>query len=145
MALTPTVSERDLAALRHQAAETSIKRRAAEARIPPEDAAAKLLRERRPDRPVPAEWEALLDALAETEAAPTQAPALAVRRLDTLLAVFKEAGIPRARLAETPLAERPEANGGAVELNLLEPETTRRSQLLQTLQKLGGTAPAKSD
>jgi uncharacterized protein involved in outer membrane biogenesis len=145
MALTPTVSERDLAVLRHQAAETSIKRRAAEARIPPEDAAAKLLRERRPDRPVPAEWEALLDALAETEAAPTQAPSLAVRRLDTLLAVFKEAGIPRARLAETPLAERPEANGGAVELNLLEPETTRRSQLLQTLQKLGGTAPAESD
>ena len=70
----------------------------------------------------------MLAALAETEASPAHAPALAARRLETLLALFKEAGVARARLVETPLAERPDATGGTIELNVLEPDRPRRSR-----------------
>ena len=99
---------------------------------------AQLFRERLPGRPVPAERAAMLAALAETVASPGLAPALAARRLETLRALFKEAGIARARLVETPLAERPDAAGGTIDLTVLEPDGPRRS-LLQKLRGLGGT------
>ncbi len=139
MALTPVVSERDLATMRRQAAEAGVERLAEGARLSPDAAAAQLLRERLPGRPVPPEREAMLAALADTEASPAHAPALAARRLETLLALFKEAGVARARLVETPLAERPDTTGGTIDLNVLEPDAPRRSQLLQTLRGLGGT------
>jgi Domain of Unknown Function (DUF748) len=139
MALTPVVSARDLATLRRQAAEAAIERLAGTARISPDAAAAQLLRERLPGRPVPPEREAMLAALAETEASPAHAPALAQRRLETLRALFKEAGTARARLVETPLAERPDAVEGTIDLTVLEPDVPRRSQLLQTLRGLGAT------
>jgi uncharacterized protein involved in outer membrane biogenesis len=137
MALTPVVSERDLATLKRQAAERAVERLAEADRLSPGAAAARLFRERLPGRPVPAEREAMLAALAETEASPALAPALAKLRLETLLALFKEAGIARARLVETPLAERPDTAGGTIDLNVLEPDAPRRSQLLQTLRGLG--------
>ena len=81
----------------------------------------------------------MLAALADTEASRPR-PALAARRLETLLALFKAAGVARARLVETPpLAERPDTTGGTIDLNVLEPDAPRRSQLLQTLRGLGGT------
>jgi hypothetical protein len=138
MALTPVVSERDLAALRQQAAEAAVERLAEGSRLSPDAATAQLFRERLPGRPVPAERAAILAALAGTEASPGLAPALAARRLETLRALFKEAGIARARLVETPLAERPDAAGGTIDLTVLEPDAPRRS-LLQKLRGLGGT------
>ena len=140
MGLVPVVSPRDLAALRRQAAEAAVERVAAGARISPETAAAKLFRERLPDRPVPVEAGATLDALADTEASPAHATALAARRLETLLAAFKEAGVARARLVEAPFVERADSTAGAIELSLLEPDRPRRSQFLQFLRGLGGTA-----
>jgi hypothetical protein len=94
---------------------------------------------------VPSEPGATLAALADTEASPAHAPALAQRRLETLLAAFKEAGIPQARLVESPLVERPDSTEGAIELNLLEPDRPRRSQLLQTLRGFGGTVAGESE
>jgi uncharacterized protein involved in outer membrane biogenesis len=139
MGLVPVVSERDLAMLRRQAAEAAVDRLVGGGRISAEAAAAQLFRERLPGRPVPSEPGATLAALADTEASPAHAPALAQRRLETLLAAFKEAGVPQARLVESPLVERPDSTEGAIELNLLEPDAPRRSQLLQTLRGLGGT------
>ncbi len=65
MALTPVVSGRDLATLRRRAAEAAVERLAGDARISREAAARRLLSERRPDRPVPIEPAATLDALAD--------------------------------------------------------------------------------
>ena len=84
-----------------------------------------------------------LAALADTEASPAHAPALAQRRLETLLAAFKQAGVPQARLVESALVARPDSTEGVIELNLLEPDRPRRSQLLQTLRGLGGTTPSE--
>ena len=137
MTLAPVVSERDLAALRRQAAEAAVDRLAAGARISPEAAAARLFRERLPDRPVPAEPGATLAALADTEASPAHAADLAARRLETLLAAFKEAGVSRAQLVEAPPVERPNLTAGAIELNLLEPDRPRRSQLVEFLRGFG--------
>ena len=55
-----------------------------------------IFRERLSGRSVPSEPGATLAALADTEASPAHAPALAQRRLETLLAAFKEAGVPSA-------------------------------------------------
>jgi hypothetical protein len=145
MGLVPVVSERDLAVLRRQAAEAAVDRLVGGGRISAEAAAAQLFRERLPGRPVPSEPGATLAALADTEASPAHAPALAQRRLETLLAAFKEAGIPQARLVESPLVERPDSTEGAIELNLLEPDRPRRSQLLQTLRGFGGTVAGESE
>jgi hypothetical protein len=123
MALTPVVSGRDLAALRRRAAEAAVERLAAAARISREAAATRLLRERLPDRQVPVEPAATLDALAETEASPAHAADLAARRVETLLAALKGAGVAPARLVDAPPVERPDSAEGAIELNLLEPET----------------------
>jgi Domain of Unknown Function (DUF748) len=138
MALTPVVSGRDLAALRRRAAEAAVERLAAAARISREAAATRLLRERLPDRPVPLEPAATLDALAETEASPAHAADLAARRLETLLAALKGAGVAPARLVDAPPVERPDSAEGAIELNLLEPETPRRLEFLRFLPGLGG-------
>jgi hypothetical protein len=127
MALTPVVSDRDLAVLRRRAAETAIERVASGGGVSAETAAAQLFRERLPGRLVPAEPEALLTALADTEASPAHAPALAARRLETLLTALKEAGVARARLVEAPPAERADSTAGMIELNVLEPDSSRRS------------------
>jgi hypothetical protein len=113
-------------------------RLAADARISREAAATRLFRERLPDRPVPLEPEATLDALADAEASPAHAPDLAARRLETLLAALKGAGVAPARLVDAPLAERRDSTEGAIELNLLEPDTPRRFELLRFLPGLGG-------
>ncbi len=122
MGLVPVVSERDLTVLRRQAAEAAVERLVGGGRISPEAAAAQLFRERLPGRPVPSEPGATLAALADTEASPAHAPALAQRRLETLVAAFKQAGVPQARLAESALVTRPDSTEGAIELNLLEPD-----------------------
>jgi Domain of Unknown Function (DUF748) len=141
MGLTPVVSAHDLGELRRRAAEAAVDRLAAEARIPRDQAATRLLRERRSDRPVPETPDDTLAALADTEASPALAPGLATRRLETVLALLQEAGVPPGRLVAAPLVERPDSTEGAVELALLEPDAPRRSQLLQFLRGLGGTAP----
>jgi hypothetical protein len=139
MTLTPVVSERDLAELRRQAAEAAVDRRAASAKVAREAAAAQLFRERFPDRPVASEPEALLVALAESEASPAHGAALAARRLATLRGVLQQAGIAPTRLIDAAPVERPTSTEGVIEPNLLEPEAPRRSQLLQLLERLGGT------
>ena len=143
MGLVPVVSERDLAVLRRKAADAAVERLVGGGRVSPEAAAAQLFRERLPGRPVPSEPGATLAALADTEASPAHAPALAQRRLETLVAALKQAGVPQARLVESALVARPDSTEGVIELNLLEPDRPRRSQLLQTLRGLGGTTPSE--
>ncbi len=143
MGLVPVVSERDLAVLRRKAAEAAVERLVGGGRVSPEAAAAQLFRERLPGRPVPSEPGATLAALADTEASPAHAPALAQRRLETLVAALKQAGVPQARLVESALVARPDSTEGVIELNLLEPDRPRRSELLQTLRGLGGTTPSE--
>jgi hypothetical protein len=126
MSLVPVVSERDLGVLRREAAEAAVERRAAGGRTSSEDAAAQLFRERLPGRPVPSEPGAVLAALVDTEASPAHASALARRRLETLLAALREAGVPQARLVAAPLVERRDSAEGAIALNLLEPDRPRR-------------------
>jgi hypothetical protein len=126
MSLVPVVSEQDLGVLRREAAEAAVERRAAGGRTSAEDAAARLFRERLPGRPVPSEPGAVLAALADTEASPAHAPALARRRLETLLAALGEAGVARGRLVEAPLVERRDSAAGAIALDLLEPDRPRR-------------------
>lgn len=145
MALTPVVSGRDLGELRRRAAEAAVERLAATARISPEAAATRLFRERLPDRQVPSEPEAVLAALADSEASPAHASTLAAQRVATLLAVLKEAGIAPARLVDTSVVERPDSTEGAIELNLVEPDAPRRSQLLQVLRRLGGTVTGAAE
>jgi uncharacterized protein DUF748 len=139
MTLTPVVSERDLGELRRQAATATVDRRATAAKVSREAATAQLFQERFPGRPVPAESEALLAALAESEASPALASALGAQRLATLRGVLQQAGVAPTRLVDASPVERPGSTEGAIEANLLEPEAPRRSQLMQLLQPLGGT------
>jgi hypothetical protein len=140
MALTPVVSGRDLAELRARAAATAVERMAAQGQVSREEAATRLFRERLPDRAIPEDLEATLDALTATEASPAHASELAARRREAVLAVLKQAGIPPSRLVDTPPAERQEPAAGVVALDLLEPDSPQRPQLLEFLRRLGGAA-----
>ena len=116
LALTPVVSARDIAELERKAAEKDDKRLA---------------------RATPAEGSALPRAVVADRAVPASAvPDLAKRRLETVRAAFKEAGVDSARFTETALAERttPETQ---IEIEVLEPEGERPSKVRQVLRRLG--------
>ena len=137
MALTPVVSGRDLATLRRRSAEAAVERLAGDARISREAAATRLLIERRPDRPVPVEPAATLNALARPRPRPPTRP-ISPRGAWRPCSLRSRAQIQPARLFDAPLVERPDSTEGAVELSLLEPDTPRRSEFLRLLPGLGG-------
>jgi hypothetical protein len=138
MKVAPVVSAGDLDVLRREARDAAVARTAAEARITLEEAATRLFRERLPDRPLPADPDPVLAALVDTEASPAHAPGLAARRLQTLRAALAEAGVPPARVLESPPAERPDPRAGTIELDVVEPESPRRAEIVEVLGRVGG-------
>jgi hypothetical protein len=144
MALTPVVSSRDLAEMRRPAVETAIERVAREARISSEDAAARLFKERFPQRPLPDTPDAIRAALVEGEPAPPAATvaALADKRVETVRDMVKKGGIDAARLPETKQVDRDPGSQELVKLDLVEPDSPRRSgrQAPEVLRRMTGAA-----
>jgi hypothetical protein len=140
MALAPVVSSRDREELGRQGVRASVDRLAREAQIPPDAAAARLFKQRFPDRQPPESADAIVDALAESP--PTLAAdvsALTARRLEAVRATLRQAGIDPKRLLETRSVDRQEAVEEGVELDLVEPESARRPGLVNLLRRLGAT------
>jgi hypothetical protein len=105
----------------------------------------RLFMQRMPDQPVPETPEATFEALLAREPGPTaEAVAkLADRRLETVRAPVKQAGIDAARLVETKTVQRAES-GSRIELEVLDPETPRPSKVRELLRRLG-VPPKGSD
>jgi len=140
MALAPVVSSRDREELWRLGVRASIDRLAREAQIEPKAAAARLFKQRFPDRLPPESDDGLLAALTESPPAlPAEASALAAGRLESVRTTLRQAGIDPARLLETKSAQRQEAVEEGIELALVEPEPARRPGLLNLLQRLGAT------
>jgi len=98
---TAVVSRRDVAALKRPDVDAVISKTAREARIPPEEAAARLFQERFPGRPLPESADAVRAALGENEVPPADAvSALADKRLEAVRATIKKTKIDAARLLE---------------------------------------------
>jgi hypothetical protein len=126
MGLTPVVSSEDVAALRRHALEADIERVTDEARISPDEAAARLYQERFRGRSLPDTAEAVRAALAEDEAiSPAAVRGLAAQRMEMVRAVVKQAGLDPGRLPEkAPLVQG--QGEGEVKLDVAEPESPRR-------------------
>jgi hypothetical protein len=140
LALRPVVSSRDLAELRRQAVDATIDRVAREARMSSEAAAVRLFEQRFPGRQPPPDPEAILAALVESEPARTaEASELRAQRVKAVRATVKQAGIDIGRLSQTKLVERQEAVEGEIEIEIVEPDSSRRSPLREFLGRLGGT------
>jgi hypothetical protein len=140
MALAPVVSSRDREELWRLGVRASIDRLAREAQIEPKAAAARLFKQRFPDRLPPESDDGLLAALTESPPAlPAEASALAAGRLESVRTTLRQAGIDPARLLETKSVQRQEAVEEGIELALVEPEPARRPGLLNLLQRLGAT------
>ena len=145
MALTPLVSSKDLDALRQGALDAAIGRVAHEAGSQKDAAAARLFRERFPDRPLPDTPDAVLAALRESEPIPAAAgQRLAEQRVESVRATFKSAGIDPARLPQTSRARAQDAVEGRVELDLGEPGNPGRAgaQVPDFPGAAPGTTPA---
>jgi hypothetical protein len=137
MALTPTISAQDIAALRRRTRDTAIDRLAREERLSHDQAAARLYA-RQFGRPAPEQPDATLAALLERVPPPTddEVRKLTAQRLEAVRATARNAGIDLARLAEARPAER-EAAEGQIALAVLEPEAPRPSKFREVLDKLG--------
>lgn len=115
LALTPVVSSRDLAAIK------------------------------RPDTRPATEPAALPRAAVVQHAPPASAVSdLAKRRLETVRAAFKQAGIDSSRFIETPVAERITAET-QIELEVLESDGERPSKVRQVLHRLGVPLKERTD
>jgi hypothetical protein len=137
LALTPIISSHDVGEVRRQILGVTIDRVAREGWLSREAAAARLVEQRFPDRPVPDTPEATLAALLEREPKPTSELAeLAARRLEAVRSLVKEGGIDAARLIETKVAER-EDGDSRIELEVLDPETPRPSKVREVLRRFG--------
>jgi hypothetical protein len=137
LAVTPVVSSRDVAELKRRAAETAIDRVARQHQLSRDAAAARLFKERFPDRPAPETREAALAVLLEeADVAPTEIADLAARRLETVRETLKRAGIPGERFAERKLVQR-EGRDSQVDVDVLDSEAPRPSKVREVLSKLG--------
>jgi Domain of Unknown Function (DUF748) len=145
LALTPLISSDDVGQLRRQLLEATIDDLARAGRLSRPDAMTRLFMQRMPDQPVPETPEATFEALLAREPGPTaEAVAkLADRRLETVRAPVKQAGIDAARLVETKTVQRAES-GSRIELEVLDPETPRPSKVRELLRRLG-VPPKGSD
>ena len=125
---TAVVSRRDVAALKRPDVDAVISKTAREARISPEEAAARLFQERFPGRPLPESADAVRNALVEGEVPPADAVStLADKRLEAVRATIKKAKIDTARLLEDkrpPEIARDDAP--QVRLELAESENSGR-------------------
>src|SRR5262245_25825123 len=101
LAATVVVSRRDVAAFKRPDVDAVIGKTAREARISPEEAAARLFQERFPGRPIPESADAVRAALGENEVPPADAVStLADKRLEAVRTTIKKAKIDAARLLE---------------------------------------------
>jgi hypothetical protein len=125
---TVVVSRRDVAAFKRPDVDAVIGKTAREARISPEEAAARLFQERFPGRPLPESADAVRAALGENEVPPADAvSALADKRLEAVRATIKKAKIDAARLLEDkrpPEVSQDEAP--QVRFELVETESSGR-------------------
>jgi len=126
--LTPTavISGRDVAAAKQPAVDAAIHRAAREGRISPDEAAARLFQERFPQRPLPETTDAIRAALLEGETSTADLSTLATKRLETVRATLKKAGIDGSRLTEAKQVENAETAAPEVRLDFAEPESPRR-------------------
>ena len=137
LAVTPVVSASDVAELKRRDAETAIDRVARQRQLSRDAAAARLFKERFPDRPAPETPGAALAALLEeADVAPTEIADLAARRLETVRETLKRAGIPSERFAERKLVQR-EGRDSQVDVDVLDSEAPRPSKVREVLSKLG--------
>jgi Domain of Unknown Function (DUF748) len=124
---TAVVSRRDLAAMKQPALDAAIERVAREARISPDEAAARILQERFPGQPLPTTRDAIRAALLEGETPPADAVAtLAERRLEAVRVSVKKAGIDPSRLVDAKPAGGAAEDEPQVKLDLVESESPRR-------------------
>jgi hypothetical protein len=145
MSLTPIVSSRDVAELRRRSLGATIDRRAREGRLSRETAAAELFEQRFPGRRAPDTLEATLAPLLQQEPVSGSALSeLAGERLDALRATVRQAGIDRARLVETKLVQREDADS-QIALDVLEPDVPRPSKIRETLRRLGVPLPGANE
>jgi hypothetical protein len=141
LTLTPTVSSRDVDELRRRSVEADLERVARQSRLSREDAAARLFAQQVPDRPVPADPEAIVAALTERVTVPPERLAeLATQRLQTVRAAVTRAGVDAARLTESEPRPRESAES-QVEIEVREPDAGRPSKIRETLRKLGVPLP----
>jgi uncharacterized protein involved in outer membrane biogenesis len=116
LALTPVVSERDVAEITRRSAETRTARPAAPA----------------------AEGSALpVAAVAEREVPRSAITDLAKKRLKTVRTALEQAGADTSRLTEMKTAERSDTEG-QIALEVMEPETERPSKVRELFRKLKG-------
>ena len=124
---TAVGSRRDLAALKQPGLDKAIERVAREAKIPPDEAAARVFQERLPGKPVPETTDAIRAALLEAEPSPAEAVStLSEERLKAVRAAVKKAGIDQSRLLEAKPAGDAEGDEPQVKLDLAEPENPGR-------------------
>jgi len=124
---TAVVSRRDLTALKQPGLDKAIERVAREAKIPPDEAAARVFQERLPGKPVPETTDAIRAALLEAEPSPAEAVStLSEERLKAVRAAVKKAGVDQSRLLEAKPAGDAEGDEPQVKLDLAEPENPER-------------------
>src|SRR5262249_24818747 len=105
IALTPSVSPQDLAALKRPSVDSAIERVSKEARVPVDEAAVRLYKERFPKQPVPDSPDAIRAALEENESAPANGAAeLAKKRIEAIKETAKKARVDTSRLIESKSA-----------------------------------------
>jgi hypothetical protein len=137
VALTPVASSSDVAELKRRAAEAALERVARQHQLSRDAAAARLFRERFPDRPAPATPATALGALLEAaEVAPTEVTRLGTQRLETVRDTLTRAGVQGERLTERKLVQR-EGRESQVDVDILDPETPRPSKMREVLRRLG--------
>src|SRR5262249_27159383 len=106
MALTPVVSPADITAVKRQTVDAAIASAARASGVSPDEAAARLLKERLPAGPVPNAPDAVRAALVESEPAqPAMASGLAAQRVKTVRDIIAKAGVDPARLGQGSLVE----------------------------------------
>ena len=84
------------------------------------------------------------DVVVEHASRASGVPELAKRRLETVRAAFKQAGIDSSRFTETTVAERTTAET-QVEVEVVEPEGERPSKVRQALHRLGVPLKDRTD
>jgi uncharacterized protein involved in outer membrane biogenesis len=84
------------------------------------------------------------DVMVENASRASAVPELGKRRLETVRAAFKQAGIDSSRFTETTVAERTTAET-QVEVEVMEPESERPSKVRQTLHRLGVPLKDRAD
>src|SRR5215831_16071254 len=125
---TAVVSALDVAALRQPAVDAAIDRVARDARISPDEAAARVFQERFPQRPLPETPDAVRAALVEGETSSDTVSTLAAKRMESVRATLKKAGVDNSRLTEARPVDNAQAGAPQVKLDFAEPESLGRRE-----------------